>query len=68
MMVKDLKLADGAAFIAWFVKVLMDAVPHKKVLEIARQNNYIIVHLHLLLTKSALDRANCFLVKVVQTE
>jgi len=50
MMVKHLKLADGAAFIAWFVKVLMDAVPHEKVLEIARQNNYIIVHLHLLLT------------------
>ncbi len=68
MMIKHLKLADGTAFIAWLVKVLVDTVPHEKVLEIARQNNYIIVHLHLLLTKSTLNRANCFLVEVVQTE
>ena len=68
MVVKHFKLADGASFIARFVKVLVDAILHKEVLEIARQNNYIIVHLGWLLTQLAFNGAQSFLVKVVQTE
>jgi hypothetical protein len=68
MMIKHFKLADGTSFIAGFVKILMNAVFHKEMLEITRQHDYIIVHLDWLLTQFTLNGTYCFLIKVVQTK
>ena len=68
MVVEHFELADGATLISWFVKILMDTVLHKEVLEITWQNHYITVHFDWLLAQLALDRAQGFLIKVVQTK